>query len=290
MQEIYEANVDTLDRRVNGSTGKRNVLGVLVDAVDYEAAVDRDPRRPPARGEPYARDRARRARRHDRGAGHARTAPGSTPSTWSRPDGQPVRWALNLLHRTALAASYGAPTSPSRVLAGGRAERPAGLLLRQHGRRRSNALRRHSVAAVPGAARSPAPSRRSSGAVAGRDAEDDRRGFATSGAAIVFVGLGCPRQESLRVRDAASWSACRCSPSARRSTTTRARCASRRGVAAALGLEWLWRLGLEPRRLWRRYVLLNPAYLGLLALQAVGLHRPVPLTGESSRIRNSTRK
>ena len=35
------------------------------------------------------------------------------------------------------------------------------------------------------------------------------------------------------------------------------------------GLEWLWRLVPEPRRLWKRYVLLNPAYLGLLALQRV---------------------
>ena len=33
------------------------------------------------------------------------------------------------------------------------------------------------------------------------------------------------------------------------------------------GFEWLWRLVLEPRRLWRRYVLLNPAYLTLLAIQ-----------------------
>ena len=33
------------------------------------------------------------------------------------------------------------------------------------------------------------------------------------------------------------------------------------------GLEWLWRLVLEPRRLWKRYVLLNPAYLSLLAVQ-----------------------
>ena len=38
---------------------------------------------------------------------------------------------------------------------------------------------------------------------------------------------------------------------------------------AAHGLEWLWRLGLEPRRLWRRYVLLNPAYLARLAVQRV---------------------
>jgi len=40
------------------------------------------------------------------------------------------------------------------------------------------------------------------------------------------------------------------------------------------GLEWLWRLGLEPRRLWRRYLLLNPAYLSLLALQAVRIWTP----------------
>ena len=42
------------------------------------------------------------------------------------------------------------------------------------------------------------------------------------------------------------------------------------------GLSWLWRLALEPRRLWRRYLLLNPAYLLRLAAQAVRLWRPDP--------------
>jgi hypothetical protein len=37
------------------------------------------------------------------------------------------------------------------------------------------------------------------------------------------------------------------------------------------GLEWLHRLVHEPRRLWKRYLLLNPAYLGLLVLQLTGL-------------------
>jgi N-acetylglucosaminyldiphosphoundecaprenol N-acetyl-beta-D-mannosaminyltransferase len=37
------------------------------------------------------------------------------------------------------------------------------------------------------------------------------------------------------------------------------------------GLEWLFRLLIEPRRLWRRYLLLNPAYLALVALQRCGL-------------------
>ena len=37
------------------------------------------------------------------------------------------------------------------------------------------------------------------------------------------------------------------------------------------GLEWLFRLGKEPRRLWRRYLLLNPYYLCLLAGQLAGM-------------------
>ena len=40
-----------------------------------------------------------------------------------------------------------------------------------------------------------------------------------------------------------------------------------------LGLEWLFRLFIEPRRLWSRYLLLNPAYLVLVALQWLGLRR-----------------
>jgi N-acetylglucosaminyldiphosphoundecaprenol N-acetyl-beta-D-mannosaminyltransferase len=39
----------------------------------------------------------------------------------------------------------------------------------------------------------------------------------------------------------------------------------------ARGLEWLYRLAREPRRLWRRYLFLNPLYLTLLFLQLTGL-------------------
>lgn len=40
------------------------------------------------------------------------------------------------------------------------------------------------------------------------------------------------------------------------------------------GLEWVFRLLSEPRRLWRRYMLLNPRYVALLAVQAAGLRTP----------------
>jgi UDP-N-acetyl-D-mannosaminuronic acid transferase (WecB/TagA/CpsF family) len=46
------------------------------------------------------------------------------------------------------------------------------------------------------------------------------------------------------------------------------------------GLSWLWRLALEPRRLWRRYLLVNPAYLLRLAAQKLRLWRPEPWPGQ----------
>jgi exopolysaccharide biosynthesis WecB/TagA/CpsF family protein len=92
-----------------------------------------------------------------------------------------------------------------------------------------------------------------------------------SGAKIAFVGIGCPRQEvfayELRedvglpliavgaafafhadmLQQAPPWMQSR-------------------------GLEWLYRLVAEPKRLWRRYLYLNPLYLTLLALQAVRIY------------------
>lgn len=39
------------------------------------------------------------------------------------------------------------------------------------------------------------------------------------------------------------------------------------------GLEWLFRLAIEPRRLWRRYLINNPLFVARLLLQATGLRR-----------------
>jgi N-acetylglucosaminyldiphosphoundecaprenol N-acetyl-beta-D-mannosaminyltransferase len=39
------------------------------------------------------------------------------------------------------------------------------------------------------------------------------------------------------------------------------------------GLEWLFRLFQEPRRLWRRYVLNIPRFIALVALQTLHLRR-----------------
>ena len=42
------------------------------------------------------------------------------------------------------------------------------------------------------------------------------------------------------------------------------------------GLEWLFRLLTEPRRLWRRYLTNNPLFVALVVLQALGVRRDAP--------------
>ena len=39
------------------------------------------------------------------------------------------------------------------------------------------------------------------------------------------------------------------------------------------GLEWAYRLGQEPRRLWRRYLMNNPRFACLALCQLLGLRR-----------------
>lgn len=39
------------------------------------------------------------------------------------------------------------------------------------------------------------------------------------------------------------------------------------------GLEWVFRLLMDPRRLWKRYARHNPRFVGLFLLQLLGLKR-----------------
>ncbi len=39
------------------------------------------------------------------------------------------------------------------------------------------------------------------------------------------------------------------------------------GIMRKYGMEWLWRLGLEPKRMWRRYVLGNPRFVARVVRQ-----------------------
>ena len=96
-----------------------------------------------------------------------------------------------------------------------------------------------------------------------------------SGARIVFVGLGCPRQEvwTYEYRDELGMPVVAVGAAFDFHAGTTAQAPR---WMQDRGLEWLFRFSHEPRRLWRRYVLLNPWYVGLVTTQLLGLRRFSP--------------
>jgi N-acetylglucosaminyldiphosphoundecaprenol N-acetyl-beta-D-mannosaminyltransferase len=252
--------------------GKRNVLGVLVDAVDYDGAVEKV----------IAAAREGRGYSVSALAVHGVMTGVFDPEQRYRlnhldlvtPDGQPVRWALNLLHRARLDDRVYGPNLMLRLC---RAAAEEGLPIYLYGSSTEvlERLERELSQKVPAlhiSGAEPSKFRRTT--------PDEKREIIdrirASGARIVFVGLGCPRQEifayeyrqSLRMPLIAVGAAFdfhagilpEAPPSMQRA-----------------GLQWLHRLAQEPGRLWKRYLTLNPAYLGLLSLQALKLWRPDPL-------------
>jgi N-acetylglucosaminyldiphosphoundecaprenol N-acetyl-beta-D-mannosaminyltransferase len=248
--------------------GKHNLLGVGVDAVDYAGATARI----------IAAARERRPLAVSALAVHGVMTGVLDAAHRYRlnrfdlicPDGQPVRWGLNLLHRAKLRERvYG----PQLMLEVCRAAAAEGLPIFLLGgdtpilERLSHNLTQQTPGLEIAGIR-PSKFRKLTPAEWDELVQEIR----ASGARIMFVGLGCPRQEvfAFEVRDAVS-------------IPTLAVGAAFNFHSGLLpqapplmqrwGLEWLYRLVQEPRRLWRRYLLLNPAYLTLLALQKLGLHR-----------------
>ncbi|MEL6230320.1 MAG: WecB/TagA/CpsF family glycosyltransferase [Cyanobacteria bacterium J06627_3] len=87
-----------------------------------------------------------------------------------------------------------------------------------------------------------------------------------SGATVVFVGLGCPKQEEWMARQQGKLQAVMIGVGAAFSFHSGVVSQAPRWMMA-WGLEWLYRLLQEPRRLWRRYVINNTAFLLLFGLQ-----------------------
>ncbi|MEA5464691.1 WecB/TagA/CpsF family glycosyltransferase [Leptothoe sp. PORK10 BA2] len=87
-----------------------------------------------------------------------------------------------------------------------------------------------------------------------------------SGAAVVFVGLGCPKQEEWMARQQGKLNAVMIGVGAAFSFHSGTVSQAPRWMMA-WGLEWAYRLWQEPRRLWRRYIVNNTAFLLLFGLQ-----------------------
>lgn len=94
-----------------------------------------------------------------------------------------------------------------------------------------------------------------------------------SGADVVFVGLGCPKQERWMAANRARLEAPVLLGVGAAFDFHTGRVAQAPRALQSAGLEWLFRLAHEPRRLWHRYLVYNPLFLALLALQALGWRR-----------------
>jgi N-acetylglucosaminyldiphosphoundecaprenol N-acetyl-beta-D-mannosaminyltransferase len=250
------------------NAGKRNVLGILISVADYEGAVEAIVR--------AARDRVG-------SAVSALAVHGLMTGVFDReqkfrlnhfdllvPDGQPVRWVLNWLHHAGLSDRVYGPNLTLKLCARAAQE---GCPVYFYGSTDEVlcSLRRNLEFRFPDliiAGMEPSKFRRLR--------PDEKLELATrirtSGAAITFVGLGCPRQEAFayEFRDHLQMP----------TVAVGAAFPFLAGIVPQApawmqnaGLEWLFRLVAEPRRLWQRYLLLNPAYIFLVVMQAIGISR-----------------
>jgi N-acetylglucosaminyldiphosphoundecaprenol N-acetyl-beta-D-mannosaminyltransferase len=188
-------------------------------------------------------------------------------------DGQPVRWGLNWLYGVALADRVYGPTLTLKVLERCAAE---GLPVYLYGSTEDTLSK-----LVPALERM-FPALKLAGvetskfrtARPGEAAEIADR-IRASGARVVLVGLGCPRQEvftyAMRPHLDMPLLAVGAAFDYHAGTLRKPPAWMQRR-----GLEWAWRMGLEPRRLWRRYVILNPKYAARLTGQKLHLWKAAP--------------
>lgn len=248
--------------------GKKNVLGVQINAIDYAAAL----------ATIIAAAHDRRPFSVSALAVHGVMTGVLDPIHRYRlnhtdlvvPDGQPVRWALNLLYKTGLSDRVYGPTLTLKLCAAAAAQ---GIPIYFYGSRPEvlAALVQRLQGLYPNliiAGTQPSRFRQITAAEQAAIASEIR----ASGAQITFVGLGCPRQEvwAYENRDLLGMPV----------IAVGAAFDFHAGLLPQappqlqrLGLEWAFRLVQEPRRLWRRYMVLNPLYVSMLILQATRLRR-----------------
>ena len=245
--------------------GKHNIVGIMVDAVDYEAAVCRIAEA--ARSRCALTVTALAVHGIMTGVLDAEHKYRLNTFDLVLPDGQPVRWALNLLHKCRLKERVYGPDLTLKVCECAVRER---LPVYFYGGTRAiiedlrkNLQDRFPELTIAGLEASHFRQ------LSPREKEGLSRRIRESGAAILFVGLGCPRQEVFAYEMSSELSMPVLSVGAafafHAGTLAQAPC-----WMQARGMEWLFRLWAEPKRLWRRYLLLNPAYVARVVMQACG--------------------
>lgn len=255
--------------------GQHSILGIDVNAIDYEAAVDRvitaGKNRQPMAVTALAvhgvmegvKDKAHNFRLNQ--------------FDLVCPDGQPVRWALNWLHGAELQDRVYGPELTLRICEAAAKEGvPVFLfgateeMLDQFAERLCKKFEGLQVAGKQAS---------KFRTVSAEERDELAKTINESGAGICFVGLGCPRQEvfAYEMRDRLNMPL----------IAVGAAFAFHAGLLEQAppwmqkrGLEWLFRLTREPGRLWKRYLTTNPAFVTRMVLQKIGLLKARTDTGQ----------
>jgi exopolysaccharide biosynthesis WecB/TagA/CpsF family protein len=249
--------------------GAGNILGIRVCAVDYERALDK------------ILECAQAGRRCTVSALAVHGVMTGARDSAHRyrlnhldlvvPDGQPVRWALNLFHGARLRATVCGPVLTGKLCAEAARQ---GLPVYFYGSKADTLekLRGRLLEKYPGlilAGMEPSRFRQ----LTEEEWPQTAARIRDSKAAILFVGLGCPRQEVfayemgklLSMPILAVGAAFDYHAGLLRDTPQ---------FLQRIGLMWLHRLLQEPRRLWRRYLFTNTQFVALFFAQWLHFWKP----------------
>jgi N-acetylglucosaminyldiphosphoundecaprenol N-acetyl-beta-D-mannosaminyltransferase len=187
------------------------------------------------------------------------------------PDGQPVRWALNWFHSGGLTDRVYGPEFMLRLCQGA-ADRQVPIFLYGASQATLNALTYNLCERFPELriVGSYSPPYRE------LTAEEDQAvvdAINQSEAKLVFIGLGCPKQDRFAYAHRESIRAVQ--------VCVGAAFDFHAGVLPTAppwmqrnGLEWVFRLWREPGRLWKRYLITNSVFLFKVFTGLIGCWRP----------------
>lgn len=241
---------------------RHNMFGVQVSPTTYDEAVDVI----------LAAAQQRRPAAVSLHAAHAVVTASDDPVLLEKvnrfqmiaPDGQPVRWALNWLHGAKLKDRVYGPELTLRLCEAAAAQgvpiflygsSPEVIIALSH-----NLVKRYPGLIIAGAE---APPFR---ALTPEEDADMVARINASGAGLVFIGLGCPKQDHF----AADHMDCIQAVQVCVGAAFDFHAGNKRTAPDWMqrrGLEWLFRLWQEPRRLWKRYLVTNTLFLYKLGRQ-----------------------
>lgn len=185
------------------------------------------------------------------------------------PDGQPVRWALNHFHGAKLSERVYGPDVTLDVCCEASLQN---IPVYFYGSMESvldslkNNLHKQFPNLIISGMKSPA-----FGEISDEQLKSDCESIQESGAKILFVGLGCPKQELLTVRMKQYLSMPILAVGAAFDFHAGTLSQAPKWMQDH-GLEWLFRLWKEPRRLWKRYVVYNSKFVWAVLKEMVINH------------------